>query len=124
MKINITQELKKILTDYTDEVMKASEKALEKVGEEAAEELHSAGTFNGKKYRRSWKSEIEKKRTYSSVKVYNAKYYRLTHLLENGHKKVGSKGGFVEARVHIAPVNDKAQERAVEEIIKVIEKLN
>lgn len=124
MRINITEQMKEILKDYSDEVMKASIEALEKVGEEAAEELHSAGDFKGTKYRKDWKSGTESKRTFTSVKVYNKKHYRLTHLLENGHRKVGPKGGFVDPRPHIAPVNDRAQERAFEEIIKVVEKLN
>lgn len=123
MKLNITQQLKDILKEYSDEVMHASIEALEKVGEEAAEELHTAGDFEGTKYRKSWTSETETKRTFASVKVYNKKHYRLTHLLENGHRKVGPKGGFVDPRPHIGPVNEKAQEKAVEEIIKLVEKI-
>lgn len=40
--------------------------------------------------------------------TYNAKHYRLTHLLEFGHAK--QNGGRTRAFPHIAEVNDWAQE--------------
>lgn len=124
MKVNITQQMKEILENYTDEVMHGVNEILEEVGEEAAEELHTAGNFRGTKYRSDWTSETEKKRTFLSVKVFNKKYYRLTHLLENGHKivKKGQKVGETKAFPHIEEVNDKAQEKAVKRIEDFISK--
>ena len=123
MNLNLTEQLNEILKDYTDEVREVTFKTLESVGKEAAKELRKVGDFNGTKYKKSWSSTVERKRTHTSVTVYNKKYYRLTHLLENGHRKVGKKGGFVDAKPHIAPVNEKYQEKAVEEIIKAIESI-
>lgn len=116
--------MKEILENYTDEVMHGVNEILEEVGEEAAEELHTAGNFKGTKYRRDWTSETEKKRTFLSVKVFNKKYYRLTHLLENGHKivKKGQKVGEAKDFPHIEAVNDKAQEKAVKRIEDFISK--
>lgn len=121
MKFNLSQEMKEILENYTDEVMNAVIDVIEEVGEEAANELHSAGDFKNRtgKYRRGWKSELERQRTFAEARVYNAKHYRLTHLLEFGHAKVN--GGRTQAFPHIEVVNEHAQEEAVKKIEKAIE---
>ena len=125
MRVNLSQALKDILEDYTDEVVEGIEEVLEDVGEEAAKELRSAGDFKGTKYRRSWTSETEKKRTFTSVQVFNKLHYRLTHLLENGHRIVSKSGqtvGTAAAFPHIAEVNEHAQEEAVRRIEELIRK--
>ncbi|RKJ32016.1 hypothetical protein D7X33_39910, partial [Butyricicoccus sp. 1XD8-22] len=59
-------------------------------------------------YAKSWKaSKINGKWV-----IHNVKHYRLTHLLEKGHAKVG--GGRVQSYPHIAPV----EKELVEEYIK------
>ena len=121
MAFNLSLAMKDILTDYTDDVVKVVAEVIGEVAEEAAEELHTAGSFNGKKYRRSWTSEVESKRSYDSAIVYNKKHYRLTHLLEYGHAKAN--GGRTRAFEHIAPVNEKAQEKAIKRIKEAIEGL-
>lgn len=108
-----------ILNDYKDEVREAVEKEIAAVTEGAAKKLRSAGSFGGKKYRKSWRSTVEKTRVGISGVTYNEKYYRLTHLLEYGHAK--RKGGRTRAFPHIAEVNSWAQTEAqkkIEEAIK------
>ena len=119
MKLNVSQQMKDILTDYSDEIMKKVTEIINEVGEEAADELHSAGSFQGNKYRKSWKVKQEEKRTFNSAIVYNAKHASLTHLLEFGHAKVN--GGRTRAFPHIAPANEKATREAERRIIKMIE---
>lgn len=119
MAFNLSQAMKGILTEYTDEVTKVVTDVIREVAEESADELHSAGTFEGHKYRAGWTSEVEQRRLFNSAVVYNKKHYRLTHLLEYGHAKVN--GGRTRAFEHIAPINEKAQERAVKKLKEAIE---
>jgi len=65
--------------------------------------------YAGKHYADDWKSE----RINGKVVVHNEKQYMLTHLLEDGHNLVNSKGevyGWVEPRKHIKIARDKAEE--------------
>lgn len=119
MKLNVSQQMKEILTNYTDDVKEVVTEVLTDVGKEAASELKSAGSFKGRKYRSGWDTTVETHRTFDSVVVHNKKKYRLTHLLEFGHAK--RNGGRTRAFPHIAPVNEKATQRAEREIIKKIE---
>ena len=121
MAFNLSQAMKGILTDYTDDVVQVVTKVISEVAEESANELHSAGTFQGHKYRAGWTSEVEQRRLFNSAVVYNKKHYRLTHLLEYGHAKVG--GGRTRAFEHIAPINEEAQEKAVKKLKEAIEAL-
>ncbi len=121
MAFNLSQAMKGILTDYTDEVTRVVTEVISEVAEEAAGELHSAGTFQGKKYRSGWTSEVDQRRLYNSAVVYNKKHYRLTHLLEYGHAT--RNGGRTREFEHIAPINEEAQEKAVKKLKEAIEAL-
>ena len=121
MSFNLSQAMKGILTEYTDEVTKVVTDVISEVAEEAAGELHSAGTFQGTKYRAGWTAETEKRRLFNSAVVYNKKHYRLTHLLEYGHAT--RNGGRTRAFEHIAPISEKAQEEAVKKLKEAIEAL-
>ena len=121
MAFNLSQAMKGILTDYTDDVVKVVTEVISEVAEESANELHSAGTFQGHKYRAGWTSEVEQRRLYNSATVYNKKHYRLTHLLEYGHAT--RNGGRTRAFEHIAPINEEAQEKAVKKLKEDIEAL-
>lgn len=124
MKTNITTQMKNILNDYTDDVVRAVTETLSEVGEEAAKELKSTSPKRkgGGKYAKGWVSQTEAGRTHAEVTVGNKKYYRLTHLLENGHalRRGGRTTGRAEARPHIGAVNESAQERAIEKIKEAI----
>ena len=81
-------------------------------GDAGGAPARSAELFNGNEYRGSWAWKRDKslrgKWNYSAV-VYSRKpYYRIAHLLENGHAKVN--GGFVEGRPHIAPAAKRAEQ--------------
>lgn len=102
-----------ILEEYNDEVAKACYVATDETCDWVVEQLKTAGKFKGNKYRRGWKKYISQK-SYGAVeaKVWNAKHYRLTHLLEFGHELVkgGRQIGDVGAFEHIKPINDKVPE--------------
>ena len=85
---------------------------------EAVKELRQTSP-KGKRgtYAKSWAMKVEKKKT---VVVYN-RQYRLTHVLEHGHKtrkthgRYGSKSETL-AREHIAPVADSVADKFPEKI--------
>ena len=76
---------------------------LDEVTKEAVKTLKATSPIRTKKYEKSW---IRKKISNGYV-IHNKRYY-LTHLLEHGHAK--RKGGRVEGRPHIAPVEQQTIE--------------
>ena len=110
------------MNQWTDEVVGKVSDVLKSVGDDAAERFKTSGDFENRtgKYRKSWKVESEKKRTYEKVTVYasNGQHIK-THLLEFGHAKRG--GGRTRAFPYISTNNELAEEEAVSKIIKVIE---
>lgn len=117
---------------YGDQVNEVLDDAMKVVAEEAENELKAVSKFNPErnptgKYSKDWTFIIEPiKRWSRRVVVYNDEHYRLTHLLENGHavKRGGRKVGEAHAWEHIYPVNEKAQDRIIEEITERITDLN
>lgn len=76
------------------------------------------------KYKRSWKIKTTKN-TFSEYEktVYSGgSEYRLTHLLENGHKiiKNGKSVGTSPSKMHIAPVAEKIKSEYYSEIKSLI----
>lgn len=122
MKINLTQQFKEIFEEYSDEVMEVTIEAMNKVAEETADDLKGAGDFENRtgKYRKGWKAETEQDRTFASAVVHN-KVYQLTHLLEFSH--ANRDGGRSNPFPHIEPANREAQEKAIKEITKAIERI-
>lgn len=125
MKTNLTEQMKDILDDYTDELMNTVVDVLGEVAEEAAEQLQQTSPKrrkHGGAYARSWSVKEEKNRTFTSEIVYNKKHYQLTHLLEFGHAIAGG-GRRVDPIVHIEPVNARSEEEAVKRITEAIKRL-
>lgn len=104
----LANTVNKLLQEYGDEVYKAVGEAVQEVADEATNELHTAGSFNGTKYRASWTNEVKKTATSADATVFNRRHYRLAHLLEFGHAK--QNGGRTREFPHIAPINDKVEE--------------
>ena len=114
----LASTIEKELSFYSDEVTTGVKKAVDDVAKEAVKDLKSGSPRRTGRYSGDWtrKSAYESTRTKRNT-VYNKGHYQLTHLLENGHAKRG--GGRVGARVHIAPVEQKAIE-ALEKRIKEV----
>ena len=110
----ITNEIAKILTEYSKEIEVGVSLAKDDVSNRTAKNLKNTSpkgpTGN---YAKGWTvSNINGKKV-----VHNKTDYQLTHLLEYGHVKVN--GGRVEAKPHIRP----AEEEAIKEFNDAIKKV-
>ena len=113
----------KVLEEYKDVTIDNMINAVDKVAKEAVSELKSTYPKRTGAYAKDWaakKEPVSKNTAYSKV-VYNKKHYRLTHLLEYGHKvkpvpRHAGKRSFVDANPHIATVEQKS----IDELVKLI----
>ena len=122
---DFTGETTKIYQSYTDEVMQSVNEAVREVATESRDQLKVAGDFQDRtgKYRKGWRITFNEMR-YGLEAVIHNKLYPLTHLLESGHAKFlwgRDTGETVRAFPHIEQVNNEAQRRLEEEIIRRIE---
>lgn len=99
---NLSEEIAKALSVYTNEVEESLEKAKIKVARDAAKTLKKSSPEKTGNYASGWAV----KQVGTARVVHNKTDWQLTHLLENGHAKKG--GGRVAAKVHIKPVEEKA----------------
>lgn len=112
----LAQEIVKILDDYRDTTIDKMKESVDKAAKQAVNELKTSSPKRTGAYAKDWAAKKDRKGNkwaYGKV-VYNKKHYRLTHLLEKGHRKVN--GGMVAARPHIAKVEEKAINTLVEGI--------
>lgn len=101
----LTAEIEKILEDYGENVQQNINDIVGEITKKGAKTLNrqSGQTFDGKKYRKSWTTQVETGRTSAQGTIYS-KIPGLPHLLEHGHALRG--GGRTTGRVHIAPVEE------------------
>ena len=98
-------EINKILREYETASEEAVDSAVRLTASDTVKNIRNGAReqFGGTgEYASSWAQKAEKRRNaYTRIVYARAPYYRLTHLLENGHAKIN--GGRVEGRPHIAP---------------------
>lgn len=111
------------LTMYSDEVTEGINKAVNVVAKECNEEIKNHITFKQPtgKYVKAFAIKTTTDSRYNKSKTWHVKgpYYRLTHILEKGHAKVG--GGRTKAYPHIQYGEELALKRLpelCEEVIK------
>ena len=103
------------LEDYANGVDDCLAYASDKAGKTAEDELHRTSPARSGEYRKSWTYQEKEIRHGKNVRtemvVYNAKHYRLTHLLEKSHRIVNKYGqyGKTKAQPHIAPAQKNAE---------------
>lgn len=125
MSINIDDlaaEIADALAAYSKEVVEKIDISSERIGKAAVKKLRAVKFKSGTgEYSKSWTMKTEKEFSQPSKRIIHVKapHYRLTHLLEHGHAKVG--GGRVEGIPHIRPAEEEVIReftREVEEAIK------
>lgn len=108
-------EVAAMLEAYTDEVTEAVKAECKTVADECLKEIRAASPVKTGKYKKGWKKKVEYEgKEDIRIRVYNAKYPGLTHLLEKGHAKVN--GGRVAAIPHIEPAEQHAAEKLVNKV--------
>ena len=105
--------VEKICRDFTKEEMEKAERIFEEVAKEAATELKQTSpksNRSGRHYRSGWAVKRTKAPASGTAGfiVYNKLKPGLTFLLEHGHTT--NKGTGRGQRIHIAPVEKKANE--------------
>ncbi|KAA0763190.1 HK97 gp10 family phage protein [Bacillus sp. SH5-2] len=108
---NLANEIAKEMQRYADVVEEELIEAQEEVADVAIDKLKQDSPKKTGGYRKGWRKKKEGK----GIVLHNTKG-QLTHLLENGHAKVG--GGRVPGQEHIRPV----EEYVIDELPKRIER--
>lgn len=114
---DLAKEIANELAQYGEEVVEMVDVSSEKVGKEAVKQLKATSPKRSGKYAKSWAMKTEKELAQPDKRIVHARapHYRLTHLLEHGHAKVG--GGRVAGKPHIRP----AEEMVIAEFTREVE---
>ena len=117
----LADAVNEILKAYGDHVTEGMKEAVKKIADEAKRETRNASPKRTGKYRKGWAVKDTSTRLSAEAIVHNRTSYQLTHLLEKGHalRRGGRTIGHVKAFPHIGP----AEERAVKNFEKAVEKL-
>lgn len=122
MSNDITRQLLEAMAQYTDEVKEEVDQIIKDVAKEAKSDVRSGAPVRTGAYRKSWAVNFDKKKSGNAgFTVYaKAPHYRLTHLLEDGHKT--KSGGKTKAQPHIRQVQEWADKEALRRIEEAIKK--
>ncbi len=122
----LAAEIARGLAEYSQDVVEKVNVSSEKVGKAAVKRLKKTSPRRpppvGGKYAKSWAMKTEPEVGQPHTRIIHAKapHYRLTHLLEYGHAKVG--GGRVEGRPHIRPAEEMVIQEFVQEVEEAIKR--
>lgn len=117
---DISKQLVQAMTQYTDDVKKDIAAGMSSISSEAMQRVKSMSPKRTGKYGRGWKVDKTNKDGVIGFTVHQkGSGYRLTHLLEDGHRKRNGKG-FVSAQPHIREVERWAEAEAVKMIEKAV----
>lgn len=115
----IGKELTEIMKQYSDEVTDEIGEIIEDVGNKAKDMVKSGSPRRTGKYAKSWNVSFTKQNGQQGFVVSaRSPHYRLTHLLENGHKT--RNGGRTRPQPHIGTVQDWADGEAMKRIEKAV----
>ena len=115
-------DIKDILNEYSTELQEDIASTAQEVAQLAASDLKATqGTYQVRtgKYNKGWTVNTKKGKENISCVVHNAKNWRLTHLLENGHINRDGKTR-TRAFVHIKPVETKYVNEYTKDVEKII----
>lgn len=106
---DLTTAMLEAYTRYTTEVVEELEQELQRIAQEAVAEVKKLSPKDKGRYRRSWRSLVERSNGKIHITVHN-RIYQLTHLLEDGY--VSADGtNWARAFPHISIANKHAEEK-------------
>lgn len=120
---NFAQTVEHALTRYGYVVYDALDDAVKETSAEAVKRLRasSRAAFGSGDYAKGWTRTLNRGRVHVDATIHGRKpTYMLAHLLEYGHVKAngtGRTGGRVDARSHIAEVEQWANDAAIDRFI-------
>lgn len=121
-RFDFSRAVKDTLNVYNGATAEAISVVVPQVAKEAVQKLKQTSPRDSGEYSRHWTYKLEKGRLTCEAIVYgNSPTYRLAHLLEHGHARRGG-GRDVPAIEHIAPVEEWANDEAVDRIIEYLSK--
>lgn len=127
MKIDVSKQVSSILEDYTVDVKRATNNAMDVVAKEGVQKLKNTSPKRagaGKHYANGWAIKRERGPLgINHVNIYNKTKPQLTYLLENGHIVRNGKGtyGRTSPIRHIAPVDEYVADELPAEIERKLE---
>jgi hypothetical protein len=105
--IDFSANVAAALKTYGDDVVAAVMESSDSAAAYAVSELKNRSPKRKGRYAKSWAKKVTTQNARVKVNtVYNAKYYQLTHLLENDHK--ARDGGITRGKPHIGDVETLA----------------
>lgn len=106
-----SQAVSLILEMYGNQVQEIVDRHSLEVAQKGAKLLRARSPKRTGAYTRSWKVDTEKTRVMNKYTIYNAKHYRLTHLLEYEHRIANKYGSYrysdPSKTAHIAQVESE-----------------
>lgn len=115
----LSAEIVKGLQEYADLTTENMKKAVRKTANSVKKDISAGAPKNTGKYVKSWATKKTEEVNHRLViTVHSKKYYRLTHLLENGHAL--RNGGRTRAYPHIRPAENRGEEMLLELLGKAI----
>lgn len=107
------------LAEYSQDVTDGLKKEVKQVAKECKTEIQLNSPVLTGSYKKGWRDQVafEDKEDIRVV-VRNKTDYQLTHLLENGHAKVG--GGRVQGIPHIRPAEQNAEKKLIQKVKVVV----
>lgn len=117
----LAAEIARELSKYSQKVVEKVNISSERIGKEAVKQLKRTSPKRKGEYTKSWTMTTETAVGQPHRRIIHVKapHYRLTHLLEYGHAKVG--GGRVEGKPHIRPAEEMVIQEFVREVEEAIE---
>ena len=116
---DITSQMLAAMQQYSDSVQSAVSTVIERVGKEAKQRVASESPKRTGSYKKGWRVTITQSYgKISCVISQKSPTYRLTHLLEYGHKT--RSGTRTKAQPHIRQVEEWAEREVMKEIEKAV----
>jgi hypothetical protein len=123
MNDDISKEIDKILSDYSDKAVRVLEQAEKSAAQFTVRQLKATSPRKSGKYASGWTSKKEGSGKSGGYTVYNRKP-GLTHLLEKGHvvaNQHGRTGRRTSGQKHIQPAEQAGIEHFEREVVSKME---